>query len=492
MNLALKIEFLTGVCRSAVPARDEADWPPQPDRVFSALVATWAARGLREDERKALEWLEQQEPPTVQASKYFPRSVLDVYVPPNDAEAPRRSLNWEDMSQRMQDRYLEVMPSRGRKPRKFPVACPDDPVMALVWPNCPEIEMLEMLNEIARDLSYLGHSASLVCCRFSRESSAPLSYQGQRALRRIYPGRLRELMRAHHENPVRPKIRPGEIVPDPVSPGQPEIPGEWLVLKAIGGMVPDIQASALVCRAIRRALMSGYRRAGMASKIPRVVSGHEPDGKPTRQPHLAIAPMAFAGSLYANGRVLGFSLIPPPGMLLPDISGFREAFAAIAHYDKGQERRVLILEGSPLREQLHLSPVATGDMTKSSLLSEPYLKPSSIWASVTPMVLDRHLKKNDENEMRELVATSCENAGLPRPSLDRIYIGKHSSVNGAPPTRISYRVPSWTRWKVPKALSTRSLVHVTIDFVQEVSGPILLGAGRFTGLGLCRRIQAGS
>ena len=43
--LALEIEWLTGVCVAVrTPADDAPEWPVQPDRVFSALVATWGAR----------------------------------------------------------------------------------------------------------------------------------------------------------------------------------------------------------------------------------------------------------------------------------------------------------------------------------------------------------------------------------------------------------------------------------------------------------------
>ena len=482
MSLLLEIEFLTGVCRAAsFQEKGEADWPPQPDRVFSALTATWAARGKREDERDALEWMERQEPPTVHASEHSVRTAPDVFVPPNDLRASKTS-----------SRYLQVLPEmRGRQPRTFPVACPEDPVMAFVWPDSPSGEILETLNKIAQDLSYLGHSASLVRCRFTQKSGERQPYLAKRASRRVYPGRLRELEQAHDENPARPEIRPGEFVSEPFQ-DQPEAAesGEWLVLEAIGGTIlPDIRASALVCRAIRRALMGGYRRANMANEIPRVVSGHDSDGKPTRQPHLAVVPMAFAGFPHADGRVFGFALIPPTGISLSEIPGFLKAFAAITPYDEGQERRVLILQEFSLRGQLQLSPV--GDLTKRSLSPDPYLKSASVWASVTPVVLDRHLKKNDENEVRKIVAMSCENAGLPRPNAEQVFVGKHSSVEGAPSTRLFHNAPPWTRWKVPKALATRSLFHVAIDFGQEVRGPVLLGAGRFTGLGLCRGIKIG-
>ena len=254
--------------------------------------------------------------------------------------------------------------------------------------------------------------------------------------------------------------------------------------------------------------MSGYRKAGREDAIPEVVSGHTPSGAPTRLPHLAIVPLAFAGFPHADGRVLGFALIPPGGTTLDRIEGFRAAFERVARYALNGERRVLTLQGPPLTEPLRLTPVPRDGTQKRSLSSEPYLKPSRIWASATPVVLERHLKRKDDAGMRELVASACENAGLPRrragrprraglasacenaglprPDPDRIRVGKHSAVEGLPSARPLAGEPPWTRWKAPKSLASRQLVHAIIDFGEDVRGPVLLGAGRFTGLGLCR------
>ena len=232
--------------------------------------------------------------------------------------------------------------------------------------------------------------------------------------------------------------------------------------------------------------MSGYRKAGREHSIPEVVSGHTSDGAATRHAHLAIAPMAFAGFPHADGRVLGFALIPPRGAALDRIEGFRAAFERVAPYRQDRERRVLTLEGPPLNEPLHLAPAPEDGARRQSLSSRPYLEPSRVWASATPIVLERHLKRNDEAEKRELVANACENAGLPRPDTDRIRVGKHSAIDGMPSARPLAGEPPWTRWKAPKSLASRSLVHAVIDFEQDVCGPVLLGAGRFTGLGFCR------
>ena len=481
MSLVLEIEFLTGVCRAArEPGDDAPDWPPQPDRVFSALVSAWAARGERPEERAALEWLEAQPPPVVHASDHTSRTTPDVFVPPNDLKASRAEKT-----------YVKVMPDRRpRQPRRFPIARPDDPVIALVWQAEPEPARFDALDALARCVGYLGHSASLARCRFLPTAASVSRHPAKTPRRRVYPGRLRELEEAHRVNPVRPEIRPGAPVFTKQSPDSASLDSDWLALEAIGGAVPDVRAAALACRLLRNTLMSGYRRTGREGTIPEVVSGHTPNGVPTRLPHLAIAPLAFAGFPHADGHVLGFALIPPRGTTLDRIEGLRTAFEKVAHYDRSEERRVLTLQGPPLHEPLRLAPVPRDGAQKRSLSSKPYLEPSRVWASATPVVLDRHLKRKDDAEIRELVASACENAGLPTPHLDWIRVGKHSAVEGMPSARPPAGAPPWMQWKTPKALASRPLVHAVIDFGRDIRGPVLLGAGRFTGLGLCRGLSA--
>ncbi len=479
MSLVLEIEFLTGVCRAANgPGNNSPDWPPQPDRVFSALASAWGIRGELPVERTALEWLEGQPPPVIRASAHSARTAPDVFVPPND---PKMS--------RVVNTYLKVLPEyRQRQPRRFPVARPDDPSMELAWPKVPDAATFDALNALASCVGYVGHSGSLTRCRFIVGDTLQSERKTMPARRRVYPGRLRELEEAHHARPERPAIRPGAPIFAEHAPS-PELPTEWLILEAVGGEVPDIRASALVGRLLRQALMAGYRRAGLGGEIPEIVSGHAFDRTPTQLPHLSIAPMAFVDSPHADGRVFGFAVIPPSGKMLLQIEGFRTAFETVAPYRANEQRRVLTLRGSPLRKPLHLAPTAIDGNNRRSLHAKPYLEESAQWASVTPIVLDRHLRRKDGAEVRELVARACEHTGLPRPDLDRIRVGKHPAVQGVPPARPLAGEPPWTRWKLPKSLESRQLVHAIIEFNQSVGGPVLLGAGRFTGLGLCRGVK---
>ena len=169
MGLVLEIEFLTGVCRAArEPGDDAPDWPPQPDRVFSALVSAWAAGGERPEEREALEWLEAQPPPAVHASGHTARTTPDVFVPPNDPSASRAPKT-----------YMNVMPSsRARRPRRFPIARPDRPLMAMAWSTEPELALFDALSAVTRRVATSGTrqawSGADSCRPTPRSISVPL------------------------------------------------------------------------------------------------------------------------------------------------------------------------------------------------------------------------------------------------------------------------------------------------------------------------------
>lgn len=258
---------------------------------------------------------------------------------------------------------------------------------------------------------------------------------------------------------------------------------EWLVLEHADGEMPDIRATALIAKGIRDALLSGYRQCGMGDRIPFVVSGHNQDGSPTREPHLSIVPLAFAGFPYADGHLLGFALVPPQGSGLLEQGEFLQAMRRITPHVPTADRRVLTL----IRFGLKLSP--TLDPDKLSLDSTLYTKPSTTFASVTPIVLDRHLKKSGEARQQEIISqvkSSCVNLGLPEPAV--VLPDKHSAIEGAPSAQPSGKSPEWMRWRLPSSLDGRFLTHAVIRFSEPVEGPVILGAGRFVGLGLCRPI----
>ena len=81
MSLILEVELLTGTYRgTSEPASSAPDWPPQPDRLFSALVAAWAARGELPDERRA---------PRVAGKPRSPDGPRVLFLGANDSRSVR-------------------------------------------------------------------------------------------------------------------------------------------------------------------------------------------------------------------------------------------------------------------------------------------------------------------------------------------------------------------------------------------------------------------
>jgi CRISPR-associated protein Csb2 len=86
--LTLGIRYLNSFAAASDPDdRDQAEWPPHPGRVFMALVAAHFQTSGPVSERAALEWLEQQDAPSLVAPEARLRAVVTHFVPVNDKAA---------------------------------------------------------------------------------------------------------------------------------------------------------------------------------------------------------------------------------------------------------------------------------------------------------------------------------------------------------------------------------------------------------------------
>src|SRR5208337_3174363 len=120
---------------------------------------------------------------------------------------------------------------------------------------------------LARDTAYVGHSASLTRCRFFVDSVPSDLNEAKTPLRRIYPGRFLELRRAF-EAGRRPLPGASAVDASKVQRERANLFAErWLMLEHVAGEMPDIRACALVSKAIRDALLSGYKRIGLGGAI---------------------------------------------------------------------------------------------------------------------------------------------------------------------------------------------------------------------------------
>jgi CRISPR-associated protein Csb2 len=104
------------------------------------------------------------------------------------------------------------------------------------------------------------------------------------------------------------------------------------------------------------------------------------------------------------------------------------------------------------------------------------------WGTVLPAALDRHPKDKPGEELASIITNACVNIGLAKEAVDGldIEVHKHASVRGAPSAgEVRRALPQDSPYR------SKPLVHLVLHFPQPVRGPLILGAGRFRGLGLC-------
>jgi len=205
-----------------------------------------------------------------------------------------------------------------------------------------------------------------------------------------------------------------------------------------------------------------------SERVRALLSGHAPDGKPMKDPHLAFLPLAFVGHEHADGHLLGMGLLLPAGLTRDER---RAALRVIAQV-----------------KQLKLGPLGVWNVTAVTESSPPQSLRSDTWTAhpegathwftVTPVAFDRHPKtRNKADHQRELatiVAKSCERIGLPKP---REFI--------TTPVYAQLGSPTPSRSSIAKTAATAATTAILV-FDKPVRGPVLIGAGRFRGYGVCR------
>jgi len=546
---ALGIDFITGVAvMTDTASREKAEWPPHPARIFMALVAAhYESKPLPEDgstaehawdiEREALEWLEGQGAPQMSWPDASPRDVVKVYVPVNDAGVPPNPARVKEAEMRG---ALGVMPDqRSRQERTFPALsiCGEGPgrYIHLRWPKAePPAKILGALIGLTHKVTRIGHSSSLAFVWVSEaedtfapayepDAKAPRTRRGVQ-LRIPSPGFLAELDQCFNAGeidvffdlseaistgnkktkeqakevfkerfgtdwsrsasaPVRLRPSPGRTAYySPVDQAEDRVvmsnfDSELLVLTKWEGPVLGLESTAALTAALR-----GYLLQNGEGK-PEWFTGHSAPGVPSAGGHMALLPLAFVGGEHADGHILGLAVAFPRAIQTAE----RAACLRGRLFDPSGEDLEPELQMGNLgtwtirREERGLPPLA--------LRSATWCEPSSVWASVTPVVLDRHPKHDQQTERvqwRDEVAASitqsCERQGLPKPDL--IDVDKTSWHRGAPRSRPGPNGMPWLPGK--EGTAARQQVHVLIQFPCEVQGPLLLGAGRFRGYGLCK------
>jgi CRISPR-associated protein Csb2 len=388
-----------------------------------------------------------------------------------------------------------LMPERRtRQVRTFPVVIPETPTFAFLWPGADPSAHRVALDRLCARVTRLGHSSSLVrCTRVDVDISPTLvpSDDGDTVLRVVGPGQVERLDRAfaHHEGwknrvlPARPqRYRSFSAVPVSAPQAESVFSAEWILFERVGGSRPLSSRCTDVARALRGALLEQHG----GDTLPATLSGHAGDGA-TTQPHVAFVPLPFVGHDHADGSLMGCAVVLPREFPARD----REILLRlVAKWEKerSDDRGNLTLAGGtlpPFRVR------RVGLSAKRTLAPDHWCHPATRFITATPIALDKNpgnLRSNQDRtayraatEAQQNISEACLRVVGVRPtSVD---------VSLAPLLPGSQHVRDFVPWPGRPGRTARARVHADIRFDRQVCGPLLLGAGRYFGLGLCLPVE---
>jgi CRISPR-associated protein Csb2 len=456
--LSIEVEFLMGrAVATQVGERNQPEWPPHPQRLFSALVAAHSELEFGPPGRAALTWLEGLPAPEI-CAEIAPsyRQVHSHWVPIND-DAIKLDKGKVD--------FRHPLERRNRQERFFPAVVPADPVVTFQWLHAAGLHLhREVLTRLVENIAYLGHSASPVraCVRINPvEPTLRPSEDGEISMRAPGPGRFNRLEQIHElrlqDESVQPPLGRLQTYGSTVPLSHTLFSPRALSVAFEGGPRLALDSALPMMQHLRKALL-----ARLSTLAPAALTGHQPNGPPAQDPHIAFVPLAFVNTHYADGSMKGAALVMPR--------------------DSDSNLRRLLTSALNDPWQLHLGPLGSigirlieepGDELHS-LRFDSYTRIATCWATATPLVLDRHPKKKGPT-IQSIIGESCRRIGLPLPA--EIRIGSVSPFSGVPRMQDFHGQAKQTDGRVR--------THALLRFPVPVCGPLLLGAGRFIGLGVC-------
>ena len=548
--LAIEVNFLTGrFVAAAHHDRNSPEWPPHPARMFSALVATWADTDDPDlVERQAVEWLEAQPPPSIRASEATPRTSATHFVPVNDARVfsgrsyntrarkVQRFLSQLDKSRARGDTKkkirsldtqlrkqrnvssmvskvgttnvksaVDLMPPgwlstsghvRTGQARVYPSVTPIEPRVTYMWDAEPADDIRTAIDGLCSRLTRLGHSSSLISCRVAEDYPRPSHIPGNGAhvMRSVRSGQLAALEGEYEKHRgIKPRTLPFTPVRyteiEPVrhedSPLVPDTSADWMVFAFLPPYrkFPSTR-SVEIAKALRGAVLHHADEP-----IPEGVSGHRKDGTPSTRPHVAFLPLPWVGHEHSDGRLMGAAMAIPRTL---DPLSRRAAVRAVGIWEssRASERDPLVLtlgRGGVIK----MDRVVTGVNSLVTLRSGLWRRPSRRWVSATPVALPTHPGRLGSGTVaarakawaraEHAIVVSCHHIGLPAPT--NVVVSLSPLLAGARPAPGYSAFHQSGRGGRPIA---RKLVHAAVTFDRQVSGPVILGAGRYLGLGLMR------
>ncbi len=486
--LCVEARFLAGRYHGRSDNGRRHQWPPDPYRLFQAMIAA-GNLGFRRTEfsdakKDALRWLERREAPEIVSPLSRQVGVVRLYVPNNDmdkvarfwakGQEPEKQPNELRTSKDFRPHHLE-----GDTALRFLWAIGDDEWQT-VRPHA------ELLCGEARHLHALGLGIDLVAGNghiLSDDEKQALPGEAWIAdcqasgWRVPVEGSLDELLARHDSQRERVRMQSGRRGERWVyAPAPPTVFREVGYARRSAPRGRRVHAYALmdedddyrsfdprrtieVAAWLRHAAHESARGLKLDPDfIDCFVCGHG-DDEAAKSDRFSYLPLPTIPAKGRDGRIRRILIAEP-------IGGGGNKARALARRLSGAY--LVSDDTGEVMAYLRTIPDPSADP-----IARRYLQESLSWATVTPLVLPGH----DDHRSRKacgLVLKALAQAGYTTP-VSEIHLQPEPIFPGAEMAR-AYRAPSYLK-RFPRA-------HVIITFAQPVGGPVVIGGGRHLGLGV--------
>ena len=481
------------------------DWPPSPARLFQALVAAAANPVLDDTSREALKWLEKLVAPVIAApQKTDGQPDFKLFVPNNDLDAKGGDIR----------RIGEV---RGAvkfiRPRLFDVSVP----LVYVWHFDGDDSYGRAICNIADGLYQLGRGVDMAWAvaevldgvtaeaRLSDYRGVIYRPSGKgQGLELACPegGSLDSLEKRYAEgmqrfrrngnrtefsNASRPRFRSVAYN----SPSTQRLFDIRRTTEAGSPFAPwPLKCAAMLVQKLRDGAVEKLKAHYDDGTINKVLIGRDAT-ESDKALRVRIIPLPSIGFVHVDRSIRRVLLeVPPDCPIRADDVAWAFAGLDVASQGISGETGEITAEDHWIEQLV----VAEDDsMLERYGLSEN--RASCLWRSVTPLALTVSRRRIDPTKQHKLEQDGAKN-GSERQSENRSAVCevlqalRHAGLRHRVVNVRVQREPFEAKGERAEAFadgtrfSRHQLWHAEIEFAEPVSGPIVLGSGRYLGLGL--------
>ncbi len=453
----------------------QSDWPPDPARLFQALIhggqtgsasTSWSA-----EHEAALEWLAELPSPEIEFRPARSGQSYRIFVPNNSLDRTRRSTKTTKAIAPM------LLAERS-----------DEPDVIYRWAAPESADMtsrIMRLDELASRLLALGWGIDIAVA--SATLGRPESFQGYdryvptqrggRPMRTLGPGLLNHLRERHEAarnritaDGVDPYTRPTDFPTTRYRLAR-ELPQRRFCacqLQRLDGepFSMEWRRTAIVAAWLRHMAGVAIREEVRPERQPWIdsyVLGHTKPGELGIR--LSYLPLPSIGHPHSDASIRRAMIAEPPAADDRDA----EALDLLKIKSSGRE---LTRAGDQRPEAMLVA------LRDSDPMVRRYVREARRWRSVTPVILHGFnvgRKGLSVKKTERLLFQALDASGLPVEDI----------------THLSFQTaPYWpgagaaAAVQVPRHLDGWPRLHVAVDFSREIAGPLAIGLGRHCGVGI--------